>query len=105
MIASPNSGQNSFPSSHIRQRSAQFLGGAEQSIFRGLFGRVQNLADCPQLQTVVMLQLEHHALARGKLIERSIDTGSKLPAHQVAFGVGAGPRVRYLVEDVILLAL
>src|SRR5579863_3032910 len=83
-------------SSHIRQRSAQLLRGPEERVLGGLFRGMQNLAHGTQLQTVVMLQLKDHALARCQFFQRTGDTCAQLTAHQIALRICAGAAVGYL---------
>src|SRR4051794_39093539 len=45
-------------SSHVAQPRPQFLRGTEKCVLGGLFGGVQHLADGPQLQSLVVLQLK-----------------------------------------------
>src|ERR1700683_2256808 len=65
--AKPSRPAPNLPSSHIRQGPAQLLRSAKQSILGSLFRSLQNLTHGSQLQSVVMLQLKHHALARRQL--------------------------------------
>src|SRR5438876_3428073 len=46
-------------SSQIRQRPPQFLGCTEERVFGCFFRGIQDFTDCPQLQSVIMLQLEY----------------------------------------------
>ena len=52
-----------------------------------------------------MLQLKNHALAGRELVQSMVDARSQFAAHQVALGVGAGPDVGNLAQDVIGFAL
>src|SRR5258708_8047530 len=70
-------------SSQIRQRATQFLRCPEQSILSRLFRRVQHFPDRPQLQSVVMLELENHALARRQLFEGPPYSSAQFPPHHV----------------------
>src|SRR5260370_8823619 len=91
-------------SSQIRQRATQFLRCPEQSVLRRLFGRVQHFPDRPQLQSVVMLQLENHALARRQLFEGPPYSSTQFPPHQVPLGIRPAAPVRHLCQYVELLA-
>ncbi len=44
--------------------SAQFLSGSKQSVLRRALGRLEDACYSSQFQSVIMPQLEHHALAR-----------------------------------------
>src|SRR5258707_6260938 len=74
-------------SSHVCQRSAQLLGCPEQRVLGGFFSRVQHFADGPQLQSLVMLQLENHSLARGELIHCVRNTAAQLQPPQIPLGM------------------
>src|SRR5260370_26273810 len=85
-------------SSNVRQRPPQLLRGAEQSVLGGLFRGMQNLAHGPQLQSVVMLQLEYHALPGRQLLQRTVDTLTQLTSHQVTLRARSCPAVRHLLQ-------
>src|ERR1700745_1882736 len=91
-------------SPHISQRSTQFLRRSQERLLRGLFRRIQNLTHGTQLQSVVMLQFENHALTRRKFLERAVDALTQLAAHEVARRVPPGPSVGNLVENAVLFA-
>src|SRR5262249_41553120 len=60
-------------SAKFLQLQAQFLSRAEQRILDRLFRSAQCFADGAQLQALVMLHLENHPLARGKLLESRVN--------------------------------
>src|SRR6476659_2158840 len=92
-------------SSHLRQRSSQFLRGAKQRVLGGLFGVVQHLTERPQLQSLIMLQFKNNALAWSQLIERFLDPAAQFAPHQVALWICSRPNVRNLRQHIVLLAL
>src|SRR5213078_3177685 len=92
------------PSSHLRQGPAQLLGRTEQRVLGGFFGRVQHFTNSPQLESLIMLQLKHHAFARGQPIERLRNSAAQLPSHEIALGIGSAATVGHLREKVILFA-
>src|SRR5271169_1819850 len=63
-IPSPSPGDRVGSSPRILQRRSQLLCPAKQRVLCRLFRRIQNLANRAQLQSLVVLHLEHHALAR-----------------------------------------
>src|SRR5579863_806288 len=92
-------------SSHIPERSPQFLRGPEQRILRRLFRRMQNLTHRAQLQSVIMLQFEHHALPGRKLFERSRNPRAQLPPHQIALRIRPRPPIGHLIKQIVLAAV
>src|ERR1700751_48369 len=78
--------------------------GAEERVLRGLFRRMQNLAYCTQLQTVVMLQFENHPLARRQLLERTIDAIAQLTTHQLLLGIRAAAPIWHLVKEAVFFS-
>ena len=86
---------------HILQRGPQFLSAAEQRVLRRFFCRIQNLANGAQLQSLIMLHLEHHALARCQLGQGFGNARSQLTPHQVALGTCARSHVGNLIQHVV----
>src|SRR6267154_1261516 len=65
---------------------------------------MQYLAYCPQLESVIVLQLKHHSLPGRELFERNMNPRTQLTPHQVALRIRSGTAVRHLVEQVVLAA-
>src|SRR4029077_11428608 len=65
---------------------------------------MQNFAHGAQLQSVVMLQLEYHALPGRQLLQSTVDTLTQLAAHQVPLRARSRPAVRHLLQQVVLAA-
>ena len=69
-----------------RQLTSQLFCRSEERIFGGFFGRIQHFSDGAQAETLVMLQFKNHALARGKLAQRSLNPFSQHLAIQLRSG-------------------
>src|SRR3984957_3963086 len=65
---------------------------------------MQDLTHGAQLQSVIVLQLKDHALAGRQFFQRTGNSRSQLPSHQVALGIRSRAAVGYLIEDVVLPA-
>src|SRR5690242_8810580 len=76
----------------VSQCDAHLLRRPKQTILGGLFAGPQNLADVPQLQPLVVPQLENHPLASGQSPQRRLNPLPQLTTQQAPLGVALHPR-------------
>src|SRR6185312_634937 len=79
---------------HFSQGGSHFLGCPEQTILSCFLSGAQHFANLPQTHSLVVPQLEHHALARRQLSQRVFHALPDLPAEQTSERVAFDPGLR-----------
>jgi len=74
----------------IGERDAQFLGGAKEAGFGGLFAGADDLADLFESHAVEVAEFEDQAFAWGQLVESMPDAVGDHAVEKEALGIGFG---------------
>ena len=64
------------------------MGGAEQAVFRRLFGSTNHFADGPQTQAFVVAQFKNRSLPGRELFESAVNLAAQLAIPHLTLGVG-----------------
>src|SRR5580704_2893868 len=92
-------------SAYFGQLHSQFVGGAEQCVLDRAFRRVQHSGNGTQPHAVVVLELEHHSLARRKPAKGPNDALLEFPSRKASFRTGSRAVIGHAVEQIFRLAV
>ncbi|SRR6266498_3518126 len=79
--------------------------GAEECVLDGALARIENSRYRSQLQAMIMLQFENHALARREVAQRTDDVLAQHAACQIAIRACADAVIGYAIQEFLFLSV